>query len=182
MTGNRAGSDGGRVRAAIRVIGATLLISALGATVAPGTASAATVTSKDNTVTPTLSCYTVSGSTTKLVLGYVNTKSKAVNYSVGGTSNLWSPSTYDGSQPGSYDVGSYDAVYAVTVASSDLSSVTWKLGSTTLDLGAAVADGTTCGSGTSLPAEGNGTGLAIGLLAAGAMGGLMVRRARRATA
>ena len=162
----------GRRRTAVR-IGVAGLVAATAVVASPGTALAA------GTITPLLDCWTVSGSTTTLVLGYSNTKSKAATYDVGGSSNSWTPAKYNGRQPDTFEVGTFHGSYSVTMASSDVATATWTLGSTVLDVSDAKAATGTCPPGTSLPASGNGTGAAIALVAAGGLGVLLVHRARR---
>jgi hypothetical protein len=162
----------GRWRTAVRA-GVAGVVAATAVLAAPGTALAA------GTITPLLDCWTVSGSTTTLVLGYSNTKSKAAVYDVGGSSNHWSPSRYDGPQPDTLEVGTFHGSFAVRMDSADVPTTTWTLGSTTLDVSDAMAATGSCPPGTALPADGNGTGLALTLVAAGGLGVLALRRGRR---
>ncbi|QXG77076.1 hypothetical protein KUM42_05995 [Modestobacter sp. L9-4] len=170
----RAGAGGGRgVRRTLVRTGVAGLVTATAVVAAPGTALAA------GTIAPLLDCWSVSGTTTTLVLGYSNTKSKAATYDVGGSSNHWTPARYDGPQPDTFEVGTFHGVFRVVMASADVPTATWTLGSTTLDVGDAKAATAGCPTGTPLPASGNGTGAAVALLAAGGIGALLVRRARR---
>ena len=164
-----------RRRAAVRAAVAGL-VTALAVLATPGSALAA------GSITPLLDCWTVSGSTTTLVLGYSNTKSKAATYDVGGSSNSWTPTRYDGRQPDTFEVGTFHGSYSVAMASSDVAAATWTLGSTVLDVSDAKAAAGSCPPGTSLPGDGNGTGTALALAAAGGVGLLVVRRARRRAA
>jgi len=165
----------GRRRAVVRA-GVAGLVAATAVVSSPGTALAA------GTITPLLDCWSVSGTTTTLVLGYSNTKSKAATYDVGGSSNHWSPSRYDGPQPDTFEVGTFHGSFSVSMASADVATATWTLGSTTLDISDAEAGTSTCPPGTALPASGNGTGAAIALVAAGGVGVLLVHRVRRRVA
>ena len=161
-----------RRRAAVRT-GVAGLVAATAVVASPGTALAA------GTITPLLDCWTVSGSTTTLVLGYSNTKSKAAGYDVGGSSNHWSPSRYDGPQPDTFEVGTSHGTFSVRMDSADVATATWTLGSTTLDVSDAMAATGSCPPGTALPADGNGTGWAITLVAAGGIGLAALHRGRR---
>jgi hypothetical protein len=174
--GTTAGDGAGRRRRAAVRTGVAGLVAAVAVVATPGSALAA------GTITPLLDCWTVSGSTTTLVLGYANTKSKAATYDVGGSSNSWSPTRYNGRQPDTFEVGTFHGSYSVTMPSSDVAAATWTLGSTVLDVSDAKATTSSCPPGTSLPGDGNGTGAAVALVAAGGIGLLVVRRARRRAA
>ena len=164
-----------RRRTAVRA-GVAGLVAATAVVASPGTALAA------GTITPLLDCWTVSGSTTTLVLGYSNTKSKAAVYDVGGSSNHWSPARYDGPQPDTFEVGTSHGSFSVQMDSADVPTATWTLGSTTLDVSDAMAATSSCPPGTALPADGNGTGWAITLVAAGGFGLVALHRGRRRAA
>ena len=165
----------GRRRTVVRA-GAAGLVAATAVLTSPGTALAA------GTITPLLDCWSVSGSTTTLVLGYSNTKSKAATYDVGGSSNHWTPSTHDGPQPATFEVGTFHGSFSVTMPTADVAAATWTLGSTTLDISDAQAAAGTCPPGIALPADGNGTGWALTLVAAGGVGLLALHGARRRVA
>ena len=171
MRGSRRTTGTGRRTATRGALAAAAVAVAVVAT--PGVASAG------GTITPLVDCYTTSGSQTTLVLGYANTKGSSANYDVGGNSNHWTPAQYDGDQPGTFDVGVHHGVYQVTLPSSALSTTSWTLGSTTVNIGSAARAAGTCPAGTTLPATGNGTGPAIALAAAGLVGVVAVRRSRR---
>ena len=127
-------------------------------------------------VTPVLNCISSNrdGSYTA-VLGYKNTSQST--YTITGSYNVITPSRYDGDQPTTFRPGTYRGVLSVTVASG---SAYWQLGSTKLTVSRTA--GTTCAAGTTLPAMGNGTGVAVALGAAGLVGAGMVRRLRRRVA
>ena len=167
------GAAAAGIRRTVVRAGVAGLVAAAAVVASPGTAFAA------GTVAPLLDCWSVSGSTTTLVLGYSNTKSKAATYDVGGSSNHWTPARYDGPQPDTFEVGTFHGVFRVTMASADVPTATWTLGSTTLDVSDAKAATASCPTGTPLPASGNGTGAAVALAAAGGVGALLVRRTRR---
>jgi hypothetical protein len=138
----------------------------------PGTASAS------GTVSPLLDCVVQnSNGTYTVVLGYSNStgRSQTIPY---GWSNVIAPSTYDRLQPTTFKAGTYHGVFTVTLTASDLwSDPHWRLNGDTIDY----ADVTSnpCPPHTQMPAGGNGTGVAIGLLAAGAVGLFLVRRSVR---
>ena len=166
---------GGRRRTAVRV-GVAGLAAATAVLASPGSALAA------GTIAPLLDCWSVSGSTTTLVLGYSNTKSKAAVYDVGGSSNHWSPSRYDGPQPDTLEVGTHHGAFSVRMDAADVPTATWTLGSTTLDVSDAMAATGSCPPGTALPADGNGTGGVLALAAAAGVGLVVLHRARRRVA
>jgi hypothetical protein len=128
---------------------------------------------------PLLDCWSVGGTTTTLVLGCSKTRSTAATYDVGGSSDHWTPARYDGPQPDTPEVGTSHGAFRVVMASADVPTATWTLGSTTLAVGDAKAATASSTTSTPLPAGGNGTGVAVALLAAGGIGALLVRRARR---
>jgi hypothetical protein len=71
-------------------------------------------------------------------------------------------------------------VFTAVVSLSDLySGARWVLDGYTLDYRAAASSSQVCPSSTELPEEGNGTGPAIGLAAAGVIGAVLVHRATR---
>jgi hypothetical protein len=125
-------------------------------------------------LTPLLDCVTRSGSGFTAVLGYAN--SGTATEHARGADNAISPAALDGAQPTKFSSGTHHGVFAVTVTGS---SATWTLEGTTLVIGPTSA---ACPPGTELPAEGNGTGPVLALVAAGLLGGLVVARARSRTA
>ena len=127
-------------------------------------------------VTPLADCYVQnSNGTYTAVLGYSNTTGRSVTIPVG-TSNTLSPTTYNGRQPTTFKSGTYHGVFNVTFTQADAAYANWTLNGTSLSATTAVA---TCPPGTTLPGTGNGTGAAFALLAAGLVGAVLVRRARR---
>ena len=165
----------GRRRTAVRV-GVAGLVAATAVVASPGSAQAA------GTIAPLLDCWTAGGSTTTLVLGYSNTKSKAAVYDVGGSSNHWSPSRYDGPQPDTFEVGTHHGSFSVRMDAADVPTATWTLGSTTLDVSDAMTAAGSCPPGTALPADGNGTGWVLTLAAAAGVGLVALHRGRRRVA
>lgn len=206
MTGN---SLRARARRAARLpLRATLtvLLAVLGLALAPGVASATTSTAAyggsygggydggwnggygDGTgyesaadsgatrLTPVLNCVVPGrNGAYQALLGYANPT--RTTYYLSGSVNAISPSQYNGSQPKSFSTGSHDGVFSLSITSG---TVTWNLNGTRLTITSSAAP--TCPRGTTLPATGNGTGIAIALVAAGALGVVLVRRARRTAA
>jgi hypothetical protein len=144
----------------------TVLLSAV-----PGVASAAA-----GPVTPILDCYRVNsdGSYT-IVLGYTNAGTTTRNISYG-TSNVLYPSRFQGSQPTRFVPGTQRGVFTLRVTPSDLySGARWDLDGRSLNY-ATITSATECSPSTPLPALGNGTGIAVALLAGAAFGVFFVRR------
>ena len=132
-------------------------------------------------VTPLADCYTDNGNGTyTAVLGYSNTSGRAQKFAVG-TSNNLSPSKFNGMQPTSFKAGTYHGVFSVTFTVADAYNAGWTLDGTSLTINNAGSVGT-CPPGTQMPADGNGTGAVVALLAAGVVGVLLVRRVRRRNA
>ncbi|MEU2347549.1 hypothetical protein [Modestobacter sp. NPDC049651] len=145
----------------------------------PGTASATTT----GDITPMLDCYTYnSNGTYTVILGYTSTYVGRRNVPAGGTSNYSSPSKYNAVLPSNFDPGTRHAVIKVDVSAYEVNSgASWYLMGHQLNYLAAAQASGVCSPGTVLPAEGNGTGMAIGLVAAGAVGAVGLRRLRKRT-
>jgi hypothetical protein len=127
-------------------------------------------------VFPVLNCVqTGSNGAYTAVLGYKNTSS--ATYTITGDYNVISPSTYNGRQPTVFKPGTYTGVFSVPVSSGTLY---WTLGNTKLTISRTSTPA--CPAGTSLPADGNGTGVVGALAVAAVLGALVVRRARRRAA
>ncbi|WP_104524865.1 hypothetical protein [Blastococcus atacamensis] len=149
----------------------------LGLSALPGVASAA-----PPQVTPLVDCYrqNTDGSYT-VVFGYTSTRKWTTTIDHGSDNYLY-PYKYHGSQPETFEPGTYQGVFSLRVSAADVATFRWELDRTTLTYESA-ASAPTCSSSTPLPALGNGTGLAIALLAGGVFGVLFVRRIiRRAAA
>lgn len=162
---------GARVAAGAAAAGLVVLVTPTAASAAVGTA------------TPLLDCYTQNsdGSYTA-VLGYSSTYSTTQSIPLG-TRNTFSPATYNRSQPTSFQAGTHHAAFTLRVAPADIAGgVTWTLDGHTLDYAAAAYAAGVCAPGTSLPAEGNGTGWTIALVAAGLVGGAAAWRGRSRSA
>jgi hypothetical protein len=169
MTRSRRTADpaGRRTRQGV-LIG---LMALVGLLVGPGVAQAA------GTVTPTVSCYQPnSDGSVSVLLGYDNS-STATQTIPRGASNVITPSRYDGAQPTVFAPGSHPGAFALTVGSADVYSANWTLDGSSLSSATAVSQ---CPAGTSLPADGNGLGMTMVMLAAGAVAAvaLVVSRLR----
>ncbi len=163
MSGIRRGARA-RLRACL-----ALLVAAAPLT-GTGVASAA-----PSTITPVLECVVVHGSGSyTAVIGYSNDSGETVTVPYG-AQNKFTPTRFDGSQPTTFAPGRQRGVFSVTV---DHPSVKWMLEDATLWLD---ADGPRCPPPTEMPADGNGTGLAVGLGVAGLVGLALVRRMQRRT-
>ncbi len=161
----------GRSRAA-RVLAAT----AIGAVVAltPGAAGAAPGRSGPPDVVPLVDCVVRhdDGSWTA-VFGYDNRTGAPVTVPLG-PANKVTPTGYGTPQPTTFAPGVRHGVFSVTVTRGG--GPMWHLGSTNL---AARKTDTACPPSTQMPADGNGAGVVIGVAAAGGVGTLLLRRARR---
>jgi len=158
------------VRTALAALAAALVLL-----VTPAGAQAATTA----TITPTVSCYiNNSDGSSSVLLGWTSTYSGSQTIAYG-TRNVLTPSRYQGKQPTVFASGSHPGAFYVTVAASDIGYVGWTLNGTSLAYGTPVD---ACPAGTTLPATGNGTGIAVALLVAGGIGALTLRRVRARTA
>ena len=108
--------------------------------------------------------------------GYTNS-SAATQTIPRGAGNVITPSRYDGAQPTVFAPGNHPGAFALTVGSADVYSANWTLDGSSLSSSTAVSQ---CPAGTSLPADGNGLGMTMVLLAAGAVAAvaLVVSRLR----
>jgi hypothetical protein len=146
---------------------AVVAVVALVAT--PGAASAR------GTVVPLLDCVVTNadGSWTA-VFGYRNTASSAVHIPTG-PRNKVTPVTSGSPQPTTFQPGTHRGAFTVPVPRG--AGPMWHLDGTNLAARLGIAEA--CPSSTQMPAEGNGTGMAIGLVVAGLVGAVGVQRARR---
>jgi hypothetical protein len=158
-------------RARIRVTRAALvaLIAVGGLLALPGTASA------KGTVVPLLDCVVLDrdGSWTA-VFGYENTSSSTVTIPTGARNKV-TPVPYGTPQPTTFRPGTHHGAFTVPVTRG--AGPMWHLDGT--NLAARRGTATACPPATELPEEGNGTGPAIGLAAAGVVGAVLVHRANR---
>ena len=104
------------------------------------------------------------------VFGYDN-RTGAVARIPAGPANQVTPRGYDGAQPTTFEPGVRHGVFSVTVTSGG--GPMWHLGRTNL---AAREGGTACPPSTQMPADGNGTGVVVALVLAGAVGAVVLRR------
>ena len=169
-----------RVRAAV-LAGAIAMLAVLAV---PGTASAATTgigTVPTGTITPTLQCITKkSDGSVTAVLGYTSSAKTTATIAVGQLNQL-SPSRFSGKQPSTFQPGAHPGVLSLTLTSTEYmnGAYWWVDGNVVYFDWARTQSGPFCSPGTTLPANGNGTGIAVGLVAAGLVGVVVVRRVRR---
>jgi hypothetical protein len=124
-------------------------------------------------VTPFVDCVTIykDGSFAAL-FGYTNDSGPITLTK--GSANSISPSNLDGPEPENFKAGTQHGVFALKIPAGV--TATWKLhGDRTAT---AKADGSSpaCTPPLSLPIEGNGLGLVLGLIAAGLGGAFFIRR------
>jgi hypothetical protein len=129
-------------------------------------------------ITPVLECVAVDpdGGYTA-VLGYDNPSAGSVPVPHG-QENRITPGHLQGSQPTSFLPGRQRGVFSLTVEHG-APVLRWTLDGTTAVLS---PRGEGCPPATEMPVDGNGTGLAVGLGAAGLIGVVLVRRMQRQVA
>ena len=136
-----------------------------GALVAPGPAAAATTYFPTNAVTPVLECVSraADGSWTA-VLGYTN-KAGAKTIPLGSWNSI-SPSRYDGGQPTSFKAGTVHGAFVLKLSASDYTygGTSWMLDGNMEFIGATFDQGIPTCTAVQMPAVGNDTGGAIGLV------------------
>ena len=163
------------IRARFARFAAIGVIAALGLVFTPGTASAA------SDVTPIVDCYRDNGDGTFwVVLGYDNTTGSSKTYAYG-TLNQVYPTRLQGQQPKTFSAGTVHGAWTVRLTFAEIfqQNARWVLNGTTLQYSHYVQYATVCPPTTQLPADGNGTGTAVGLGAAGVAGAAMLYRFRR---
>jgi hypothetical protein len=129
-------------------------------------------------VTPVIECVILHpGGGYTAVLGYDNPSTGTVTVPVG-PENKITPASAVGGQPDTFLPGRQRGVFSLTVANGT-PTLRWTLDGSTASVQPRES---TCPPPTEMPADGNGTGLAIGLGAAGLVGWLVVRRTQRRTA
>ena len=156
------------IAARLAAVAASVAVSLLAA---PGAAQAS------GSVTPLLDCLTQHGNNGSYtaVMGYSNTTGRTQTIAYG-YNNVITPSKYDRAQPTTFKPGTYHGVFTITIPASDIwSSPSWTLNGDRLDAYDAY-NATSCPPGTQMPSVGNGTGTAVGLLAAGVIGAFLIRR------
>lgn len=164
----------GRVATRLAVGGAAVALVTIAA---PGSASAAV----SGDVTPMLDCYTYnSNGTYTVILGYTSTFSGTKNWAQGSATNHATPAKYNTSLPTSFRSGTNHAVVRVAVTAAEVDSgASWFLNGHQLNYLAAAQASGVCTPGTTLPASGNGTGIAVALGAGGVIGAVFLRRLRK---
>jgi hypothetical protein len=156
-------------RLALLAVGAVLSLTA-----APGVAAATTATTAGSVV-PLLDCIRANGNGTWTALfGYDNRTRSTVTIPVGPDNKL-TPTSYGAPQPTTFAPGVHHGVFVAPVTRG--AGPMWHLDRT--NLAARAGSGPACPGSTELPQEGNGTGAAIALAVAGAVGAVAVHRARR---
>jgi hypothetical protein len=169
MDGTSRSSTVRRVRAHLAHVALAAVIAVAGLVAAPAPASAL------SSVKPLLDCVVQNGDGSwTAIFGYDNPNESAVTIPVG-PKNEFGPKEYGQPQPTSFEPGLHRGVLSITVTGGR--DPEWDLDGTKVE---ARADSTpVCPSSTELPEEGNGTGPAIALAAAGVVGAVLARRANR---
>lgn len=171
-TSTRTGS---RIRARLARLGAIGVIAALAMIFTPATASATTG------VAPIVDCYRDNGDGTFwVVLGYNNATGRQQIYNYG-TANQVYPTRLQGQQPKQFAAGTVHGAWTVRLTYQEIfyQDARWVLNGTTLRYSHYVQYATVCPPTTQLPADGNGTGTAVALGAAGVVGAAVLYRFRR---
>ncbi|TFV62170.1 hypothetical protein E4P41_07935 [Geodermatophilus sp. DF01-2] len=174
MDGRKRSSRARRAGARVTRAALVAVIAAVGLLAAPGTASA------NWKVQPILDCHVENqdGSRT-LVVGYTSYTRDGWRIQHGKKNGLF-PSRLQGVQPTVFESGTVHGAFTVRVTAAELGAgARWELDGYVLDFAAASGTSPACPSSTELPEEGNGTGPAIGLVAAGMVGAVLVHRANR---
>jgi hypothetical protein len=164
---------GSRLRARFARVAAIGVIAALALVFTPGVASAGPG------VTPLVDCYRDNrDGTFWVVLGYKSTYSSTTTFT--GSANKVYPTSISG-QPTTFYPGTYHGQWTVRLTHSQIfdQDARWILNGTTLTYSEQVQYATVCPPTTQLPADGNGTGTAVALGAAGVVGAAMIFRFRR---
>jgi hypothetical protein len=176
MDGLPRSSTARRLRARAGHAALVAVIALVGLAALPGTASA----TGTHTVKPVLNCYKENPDDSwTVVVGYVNSSRKTVDIPRG-PGNHALPSKFASLPPTSFRPGTVNGAFTAVVSLADLyAGARWVLDGYTLDYRAAASSSRVCPSSTELPEEGNGTGPAIGLAAAGVVGAVLVHRANR---
>jgi hypothetical protein len=175
-TSRKTGSRIGARAARLAVIG---VLAALATLSTPGMASAGPGPSTGS-VRGIIDCYTNnSDGSFDVVMGYVSTYSGNVNIPYG-ADNALSPARLQGDQPARFRSGTVHGAFTITLAANEIGpQAEWALDGTVLEFGAQGAFATRCPGDTVLPADGNGTGTAVALGAAGLVGAAVLYRFRR---
>ena len=171
MDGPSRAARAPQTRARVARAAFVAVIASAGAFGAGGNASAA------GPVTPLVECVTkLNGSAGwTALLGYSNSSPEPVQVAVG-PDNVLQPAASNGAQPTTFEPGTHRGVFLVPFQTGN--SVTWRVSGT---LVTASMSSKRCPSSTDLPEDGNGTGVVIALLAAGAIGAVALHRVHRRT-
>lgn len=160
----------GDIRGFVRARGLVLLALCCFAVplAGPGVATATPAS-----VIPVVDCITVdrSGDFTA-VLGYSNPSSVSVTIPHSSKNKL-TPTRYDGNQPTTFLPGRQRGVFSVRITTPHAK---WMLQGSTVVIDTKASR---CPPATEMPGTGNGTGPAIGLLAAGVVGFVLLQRVRK---
>jgi hypothetical protein len=149
------------------------VVAALTVLLTPGTALAY------YTVAPVVDCATVNAdNSVTYVVGYTNSSGRVQNIGLG-YSNYQQPSRIQGTQPTTFQMGTVHGAFTVTLAWWEVGNASWSIDGRQLDYQNSAWMAPKCPTGTQLPADGNGTGTAIGLGAAGLVGAFVLLRMRR---
>jgi hypothetical protein len=175
MNGLNRSTSARRGRGHLPAASVVAVVAAVGLLAAPGTASAAPTAASTGPVTPLLDCVIKHQNTSgwTAVLGYANSSKGPVSYAVG-PDNVLTPAQRNGEQPTRFQAGSHPGDFTVEFQTGN--SVTWTVAGQSVT---ATMYSKTCPSSTELPEDGNGTGPAIALVAAGVVGAVAVQRVRR---
>lgn len=175
MHGLPRSSTARRLRARTGRAALVAVIALVGLVASPGLASA----TGTHTVKPVLDCYKENADHSWIVVvGYVNSSRKTVDIPRGPANQAY-PSKFASLPPTSFKPGTVRGAFTAVVSLSDLyAGARWVLDGYTLDYRAAATSSQVCPSSTELPAQGNGSGPAIGLAVAAVVGAVLVRRSR----
>ena len=176
MDGLPRSSTARRLRARATRAALVAVMALIGLLASPGTALAV------GEVTPVLDCVRQNpNGTYTAVLGYTNKASVPITVPLG-SRNRVAPSSQDGRQPTTFQPGTQRGAFTITLTSTEYarSGNYWTVDGKLAYIGQVLApNAATCPASTELPEEGNGTGPAIGLAAAGVLGAVLVHRARK---
>ena len=166
---------GSRIRTGSVRLAAIGMVAALATIFTTGTASAA------GEVAPIVDCYRDNGDGTFwVVLGYQGPANGQKTYNYGAANQVY-PTRLQGQQPKTFAAGTVHGAWTVKLTYAEIfqQNARWVLNGTTLQYSHYVQYATVCPPSTVLPADGNGTGTAVALGAAGAVGAVMLYRFRR---
>ena len=169
MKGPSRAASARRTQARVARAALVAVIASAGAFGAAGNASAA------GPVTPLVDCVTkLDGSAGwTALLGYSNSSPQPVEVAIG-PDNVLEPAASNGDQPSTFKPGTHRGAFVVPFRTGN--SVTWSVSGTVVT---ASMSSKRCPSSTELPEDGNGTGAAIALVAAGAIGAVALHRVHR---